>query len=149
MNYFHLLETRAIFNSSLCICILHVYMLSPSVMSDSATPWTVAHQAPLSMGFSRQEHHSELPFPPPGDLPDSGIEPASPVSPALTGGFFTTESCILQSLINNCLVLFSKENTGKGRQRRGSYFYFRDQSHRWHLGLESWKLTIHFCRSGL
>ena len=41
----------------------------------SVTPWTVAHQAPLSMEFSRQEYWSELPFPPPGDLPDPGIEP--------------------------------------------------------------------------
>ena len=53
-----------------------------------ATPWTVVCQAPLSMGFSRQEYWSRLPFPPPGDLPDPGIEP---VSPALAGGFFTTE----------------------------------------------------------
>ena len=43
------------------------------------TPWTVAGQAPLSMGFSRQEHQSELPFPSPGDLSDPGIEPRSPV----------------------------------------------------------------------
>ena len=43
-----------------------------------ATPWTVAHQAPLSMGFSRQEYWSELPFPSPGDLLDSGIGPGSP-----------------------------------------------------------------------
>ena len=42
------------------------------------TPWTVAHQAPLSMGFSRQEHWSGLPFPSPGDLPNPGIEPGSP-----------------------------------------------------------------------
>ena len=41
------------------------------------TPWTVAYQAPPSMGFSRQEYWSELPFPPPGDLPDPGIEPRS------------------------------------------------------------------------
>ena len=54
------------------------------------TPWTVAHQAPLSMGFSRQEHWSGLPFPLPGDLPNPGIEPASLASPALAGGFFTT-----------------------------------------------------------
>ena len=44
----------------------------------SATPWTVAHQAPLSMGFSRQEQCSGLPCPSPGDLPDPGIEPTSP-----------------------------------------------------------------------
>ena len=55
------------------------------------TPWTVASQAPLSMRFPRQEYWSGLPFPPPGDLPDPGIELESPVSPALAGGFFTTE----------------------------------------------------------
>ena len=43
-----------------------------------ATPWTVAHQAPPSVGFSRQEYRSGLPFPSPGDLPDPGIEPGSP-----------------------------------------------------------------------
>ena len=43
-----------------------------------ATPWTVAYEAPLSMGFSRQEYCSGLPFPSPGDLPDPGIEPMSP-----------------------------------------------------------------------
>ena len=43
-----------------------------------ATPWTVAHQAPLSMGFSRQEYWSGLPFPSPGDLPNPGIELGSP-----------------------------------------------------------------------
>ena len=52
--------------------------VSRSVMSDSAIPWTIAHLAPLSMGFSRQEYWSELPFPSPGDLPDQGIEPGSP-----------------------------------------------------------------------
>ena len=48
-------------------------------MSDSATPWTIAYQAPLSMGFSRQEYWSGRPCPPPGDLPDPGYEPVSPV----------------------------------------------------------------------
>ena len=56
---------------------------SISHVSLSAIQWTVAHQAPLSMGFSRQEYQSGLPWPSPGDLPDPGIEPASPVSPAL------------------------------------------------------------------
>ena len=49
-----------------------------------ATPWTVAHQAPLSMGFSRQEYWSGLSFPSPGDLPDTGIEPRSPALEADT-----------------------------------------------------------------
>ena len=57
-----------------------------------ATPWTVARQASLSMGFSRQAYWSGLPHPSPGDLPDPGIEPRSPVSPVLAGKFFTTES---------------------------------------------------------
>ena len=47
-----------------------------------ATPWTVAYRAPLSMGFSRQEYWSGLPFPPPGDLPDPGIGPRSPARQA-------------------------------------------------------------------
>ena len=51
------------------------------------TPRTVARQVPLSMGFSRQEDWSGLPCPPPGDLPDPGIEPISHMSPALAGGF--------------------------------------------------------------
>ena len=55
-----------------------------------ATLSTVAHQAPLSMGFSREEYWSGLPFPPPGDLPDPGIEPGFSASPALVSGFFTT-----------------------------------------------------------
>ena len=57
-----------------------------------ATLWTATLQPPLSMGFSRQEHQSGLPCPPPGDLPDSGIEHASLMSPALAGGFFTTSA---------------------------------------------------------
>ena len=56
-----------------------------------ATTWTVAHQAPLSMGFSRQEYWSRLPLPVPGDLPNPGIKPAPLSTPALAGRFFTTE----------------------------------------------------------
>ena len=57
-----------------------------------ATLWTVACQAPLSIGFSRQQYWSGLPCPPPGDLPNPGIEPTSLVSPTLAGGFFTTSA---------------------------------------------------------
>ena len=66
--------------------------LSPllcSVASDSAVPWTVAHQAPLSMEFSRQEYQIGQPFYSPRDLPDPWIKPTSLTSPALPGGFFT------------------------------------------------------------
>ena len=55
-------------------------------------PWTVAFQAPLSMGFSRQEYRSGLPFPPPGDLPDPRIEPESLMSLAWVGRFITTSA---------------------------------------------------------
>ena len=70
-----------------------------------ATSWTVACQAPLSVGFSWQEYWSGLSFPSPGDLPGPGIEPTSP---ALTDGFFTTESSgkptlsAIFALINFC-----------------------------------------------
>ena len=71
----------------MCVCVR-----ACSVMSDSATPWTVAPQASLSMGFPRQEYWSGLSFPIPGDVPNPGIKPTSPASPALAGEFFTTES---------------------------------------------------------
>ena len=73
--------------------ILLAYLLSHfSRVHLFATPWTIAHQAPLSMEFSRQEYWSGLPFPSPGILPDLGIEPASLMSPVLAGGFFTTSA---------------------------------------------------------
>ena len=58
--------------------LMEVKVKSLSRVQLFATPWTVAYQAPLSMGFSRQEYWSGLPFPSPGDLPDPGIEPGSP-----------------------------------------------------------------------
>ena len=61
-------------------------MLTCLAISDS-----LQLQAPLSMGFPRQEYWSELPFLPPGDVPDSGIEPTYPVSPAMAGGLSSTE----------------------------------------------------------
>ena len=67
-----------------CTCVLSTVQLF-------ASPWTVAHQAALSMEFSRQEYRSGLPFPPLGDLPNPEIKPASPVAPAMQGGFFATE----------------------------------------------------------
>ena len=69
-----------------CVCVCELVILL------SATPWSVVHQAPLSMGFSRQEHWGGLPFPSPGPLPDPGIEPTSPESPVLTGRFITSSA---------------------------------------------------------
>ena len=69
-----------------------------------ATPWTVVCQAPLSIGFPRQEYWDGLPCPPPGDLPDSGIEPASLTSSASAGGFFTSSATPPSSVMNHLLV---------------------------------------------
>jgi len=70
--------------SFLIYCFSHVQL--------SVTPWTVAYQASLSMGFSRQEYCSGLTFPSPGGLPNSAIEPWPLKSPAVAGGFFTTSA---------------------------------------------------------
>ena len=64
-----------------------------------ATLWTIVRQAVLSMGFRRQENWSGLPFPPPGDLPDPRIEPTSPISPSLAGGFFTTVPLVKPTVV--------------------------------------------------
>ena len=66
-------------------------MCACSVMSNSVTPWTIAHQAPLSIEFSNQEYWNVFPFLCPGDLPNPGIKPAASMSSALAGRFFTTE----------------------------------------------------------
>ena len=73
-----------------CVCVCARALCHFSCVRLFATLWTVAHQAPLSMGVSRQECWSEFPRPPPGDLPDPGMEPASLMSPASAGGFLST-----------------------------------------------------------
>ena len=72
---------------------------SRSDVSDSATPWTVAYQAPPSLGFSRQEYWSGLPFPSPGDLPNPGIEPGSPTLQA--DSLHTTDWMVLVKNVKN------------------------------------------------
>ena len=78
-----LLRSSAVNSFACAVCVLS----RSSRVQLFESPWTVALQAPLSMGFSRQEYWSGLPFPPPGDLPDSGIKTAPPVTLALAGGF--------------------------------------------------------------
>ena len=73
----------------LCVCVCAKSLQSCQLC---ATLWIVAHQSPLSMGFSRQEHWIGLLYPPPGDLPDPGIKPISLLSPALAGRFFTASA---------------------------------------------------------
>ena len=81
--FFKVWKLRGGGGSGVCVCSLsHIQLF--------VTPWTVALYAPLSTALPRHEYWSRLPFPAPGDLPDSGIKPTSLVSPALAGRFFTT-----------------------------------------------------------
>ena len=114
----------AALENSVCVCGTS---LQPCLTR--GTLWTVARQAPLSMGFSRQAYWGGLPHPPPGDLPNPGIESASLMSPALAGGLFTTSAtkethhlsldyckrktkllhhpnCVPKHSVDVCLVLF-------------------------------------------
>ena len=109
------LGNEGMFSSNACACMLSYVLLF-------VTPSSAACQVPLSIGFPRQEHWSGLPFPPPGDLPDAGIQPASPVIPALAGGFFTTEPLIWSNrypkkIIQNVLDSFweQEERSETGR----------------------------------
>ena len=81
------------------------------------TPWTVACRAPLSVEFSRQEHWSGLPCNS-GDLPDPEIEPESPASPALVGGFFTATPTLTDSV--ECATFVLGECTGMFASTLGS-----------------------------
>ena len=84
-----------------------------SVVSDFVTPWSEARQAPLSIGFPRQEYWSGLHFPPPGDLPIPGIEPASPAASALAGKFSTTEPPRRRRRWHPTLVLLPGKSHGQ------------------------------------
>ena len=77
--------------------------------SSFATPRTIAHQAPLSMGFPRQEHWSGLPFPSPGDLPDPGIEPVSPAWRAYSLPLSHRESPFLSVIYLETVVMFENQ----------------------------------------
>ena len=81
------------------------------------TPWTVACQAPLSMGFSRQEYWSRLPIPTPGDLPNPGIKPVSLASPALVDWFFTIAAPEKPEAKSE-LVQFLARRLSRGKEKR-------------------------------
>ena len=96
------------FTLFLCWCLGICYCLvAKSCLTLFANPWTVAHQAPLSMGFPRQEYQSELPFPFPGHLPDPGIKP---VSPELAGGFSTTQPPRKPNSVKIVKICFSEHH---------------------------------------
>ena len=82
------LNSSVLSSLSLQLCMLSCF----SPVWPFATLWTVAHQALLSMGFSRQEYWSGFPCPLPGDLPDPGTQPVSLMSPALADGFYSTST---------------------------------------------------------
>ena len=136
-------------------------------MSNSAAPWTAARQPPLSVGFLGQEHWSGLPFPPPGDLPNPGIKPASP---ALAGGLSVTEpllqwnkSCqrtlplnsvqrlllfLCRSLLSVCVLTQQVTETwasrGKSMQSPLELFTYQPQE-----TLQSWLVYFHNERDNL
>ena len=110
----------------------HAYMLSRfSRVQLCATLWTIAHQAPLSMGFSRQKYCSGLPCPSPGDLPEPGVKPASLMSPELARGFFTTstiwEAQIWVYQIDSCTVILIHKSTCKFYSLRDKPFHLHAQ----------------------
>ena len=80
------------YHNAYVLCMHDKLLQSCPTLCDPMCFWGPAPQAPLSMGFSRQEYCSGLPRPPPGDLLDPGIESKSLMSPALAGGFFTTNA---------------------------------------------------------
>ena len=106
---------KPLFLEDVCVCVCVCVYVYVSVLSNIrllANPQTVGHQAPLSMGFSKQEYWSGLPFPPSGDLPNPGIKLMSLVSPALAGRFFTTSATWEPiRLINDLGYLPRKKNS--------------------------------------
>ena len=89
-------DSLSIDSNRLCMCLLRHF----SRVQFFETLWTIAHQNPHSVGFSRQEYWSGLPCHPPGDLPNPCIKPTSINSPALEGGFFTTSTTCTHFLKN-------------------------------------------------
>ena len=122
------------------------YMRAQSLQSHPTLcdPWTVAHQDHLSMEFSRWKYWSGLPCPPSGDLPDPGIKPVSPLSPALGGGFFTTSATweapvFLQIYLNKLLACyFSICNTKEGSV---TFQFSESNSIQWQSS-ESWRENL-------
>ena len=96
-------------------------------------PWTIAREAPLSMGFSRQKYWSELPFPSPGDLPDPGIEPRSPALEAdavrefILGGFKITVDGDYSHGFKSHLLLGRKAMTNLDSILKKQRYYFANK----------------------
>ena len=105
-------------------------------MDTFATPWTVAHQAPLSMGFTRKKYRNGLSFPSSGDLLDPGIEPTSP---ALTGRFSTPEPP--GKFLENCRLFEISVVNCYGNYQPQSYDFYSSHKQMWELDhKEGWVL---------
>ena len=96
-----------------------------------ATLWAIAHQAPVSMRFSRQEYWSGLLFPPLGNRPYSGIEPESPMSPALAGWSFTTSTYIWQKYLYICLYIYMYIYKTKSIRRQQAILFLKNEQKTW------------------
>ena len=111
-SMYHFISPQFIYEYFLNFLCIYPYMCVWAQLLSRAwlfvTPWTVAHQAPLSMGFSQQGYWSGLPFSHPGGLPNPGTKPTSPVSPALAGRFFTTEPPGKHTFITNLSENFTE-----------------------------------------
>ena len=106
----------------LLLNVFHLYMFSLWVMSDSFTiPWAVAHEAPVSIRFSKQKYWTGLSFPSPGDIPGSGIEP---MSPALVGEFFTTFDYSVKTLVITQLFPVSKDQQAASHSAKKPHFWW-------------------------
>ena len=110
-------------STCVCVCVIsHVWLF--------LTPRAVAWPTPLSMGFSRQEYWSALLFPSPGDLPNTGIERMSPVSPALASGFFIT-CCLGSPWVH--IVRFKHFFSRKLLQNKFNLAFYKHESDVWWL----------------
>ena len=125
-------------------CMLSLF----SLVQFFVTPWIVVHQAPPSMGFSRQEYWSGLPSSPPGNLPDPGMEPRSPTTPALAGRFFTT-SAAWEALL---LLWFFWEDVWRGssvvknpvQEMQGRFLFWEhllEEEMATHSSILAWKIS--------
>ena len=124
-----------------CVCMcVSIYVQFLSRVKLFEIPWTVAHQAPLSMEFSREGYWSGLPFSIPGDPPDPGIETVSLASPALADGFFTTvlpgkPNIYINIVLSNNFVI---------RDHLNQYIFMSTWPFMWHIFILFYCISIYF-----
>ena len=138
MVYCRILNSFMCYTVGLCLTLLYnrcEHNCKSTMCSDAqlcptlCNPWTIEHQAPLSMGFSQQEQWNMVPFPPPGDLPNPRIKTTSLTSPTLAGRFFTTsvnwEACkstTLQLKKNSKVIILQLKYWNLEKEKKSSYY---------------------------